>query len=301
MGHLVLRHGIGAQSDDVNIINIAGRQRMLTQLISKDVLLIERGGLSGTTALADLRSALRAFEEAQWKLEGGAYAAKRSPTLIGMYRRLQPELRSFVTTAHTIVNEAASMPVGQLAQGIDTLVASGGSIVSQMDTIVGQYAAESRERVIQTTVIANGLLLSTLSVLAIEGWLIFHPIVRRVMRSEFQLRTYAAELQNANRLLTELATIDSLTGVKNRRAFVEAFDAALASSRRYGHPCSLVLLDVDEFKAFNDAFGHLAGDTVLRRVAEILGAQIRISDCVARYDGEEFAIILPNTDRARSS
>ena len=104
------------------------------------------------------------------------------------------------------------------------------------------------------------------------------------------------ELAEANDALNHLAAIDGLTGVKNRRAFGEALDHEIAATRRSARPLSLILLDVDHFKAFNDEFGHPEGDGVLRAVAATITASARANDTVARYGGEEFVVVLPDTD-----
>jgi diguanylate cyclase (GGDEF)-like protein/PAS domain S-box-containing protein len=117
-------------------------------------------------------------------------------------------------------------------------------------------------------------------------------------RYEDQLFDYQVELERTNAKLRELAVTDGLTRVKNRAAFNERLTEAFDRSVRYGHPLSVVLMDVDHFKAFNDTFGHPAGDAVLRQVARCLEETARTTDVVARYGGEEFAIILPDTDFA---
>ena len=106
------------------------------------------------------------------------------------------------------------------------------------------------------------------------------------------------ELEKANRQLEALATLDGLTGIKNHRAFQEKLEEEAARSVRYGTPLSLVMLDVDHFKQYNDAFGHPAGDEVLKEVARLLGEGSRDTDVVARYGGEEFVALLPQTDSA---
>jgi diguanylate cyclase (GGDEF)-like protein len=118
-------------------------------------------------------------------------------------------------------------------------------------------------------------------------------IAQRILQVHETLRW-----QNAR--LVELATTDELTGVKNRRRFREDIEAHLALAMRQHLPLSLVMLDVDHFKKFNDAFGHQAGDQVLRRVAGILREGVRLHDVVARYGGEEFVILLPATDANRA-
>lgn len=103
-------------------------------------------------------------------------------------------------------------------------------------------------------------------------------------------------LLDANDKLEALATHDPLTGAKNRRAFDEKLAEEWSRAARYGTPLSLVMMDVDKFKLYNDSFGHQAGDEVLRKVARAVAAGIRGTDFFARYGGEEFALILPNTD-----
>lgn len=98
--------------------------------------------------------------------------------------------------------------------------------------------------------------------------------------------------------LRSLAFLDGLTGVANRRRFDEYLDAEWRRARRSKAPLSLILGDIDNFKHYNDHYGHQAGDTCLQTVAKALsGALKRAQDLVARYGGEEFACVLPDTDQ----
>jgi diguanylate cyclase (GGDEF)-like protein len=99
------------------------------------------------------------------------------------------------------------------------------------------------------------------------------------------------ELQKANTALSELAITDGLTGLKNHRHFREILEEAFACSARENTLCSVILLDVDRFKQYNDTYGHPAGDDVLRIVSKILQQNARSYDVVARYGGEEFVIL----------
>jgi diguanylate cyclase (GGDEF) domain len=102
-------------------------------------------------------------------------------------------------------------------------------------------------------------------------------------------------------LLRNNADTDTLTGLANRRAFDEALARLLHGQREHDAMFSLLMLDLDRFKNYNDDFGHLAGDEVLRITGHLLGAALRPSDLAARYGGEEFALLLPHTDAAQAS
>ena len=93
----------------------------------------------------------------------------------------------------------------------------------------------------------------------------------------------------------QAASVDALTGIHNRRWALESFPRAIARCERDGEPLCLVIADIDLFKNFNDRFGHLAGDAVLRGVARQLADGLRAQDLIARYGGEEFAILLPHS------
>ncbi|MBK7450755.1 MAG: sensor domain-containing diguanylate cyclase [Anaerolineales bacterium] len=96
--------------------------------------------------------------------------------------------------------------------------------------------------------------------------------------------------------LERLATIDSLTGVFNRRQLASLATVELERAHRYGHPTSVVMLDIDFFKKINDTYGHVTGDSVLAGLAQLLTEIARTSDLVARFGGEEFVLILPETN-----
>ncbi|MFJ7567758.1 diguanylate cyclase [Herminiimonas sp. NPDC097707] len=111
------------------------------------------------------------------------------------------------------------------------------------------------------------------------------------------LRESQQQLQITNLELQRLTNTDGLTGIANRRYFDDYLSAEWKRARRDQKPLSLLLLDVDDFKSYNDHYGHVAGDMVLKTVASSLGTcAMRSADLYARFGGEEFAVILPDTD-----
>ena len=107
------------------------------------------------------------------------------------------------------------------------------------------------------------------------------------------------QLAAANSQLARLSTTDELTGVANRRRFDEALASEWQRGARQGDPVSLLLIDIDHFKLYNDHYGHLAGDECLRRVSRLLGDGVRrAGELVARYGGEEFVVLMPKTGMA---
>ncbi|MFV3126009.1 GGDEF domain-containing protein [Niveispirillum sp. KHB5.9] len=132
-------------------------------------------------------------------------------------------------------------------------------------------------------------------------------VVLRLRRSHLERQRHlldnlvagrTSELRHALAALERLAGMDPLTEVMNRRRFMEMAAAELARADRTGRPVAVAMLDLDHFKQINDRHGHLAGDEALKLVARQLAKQCRVSDLLARFGGEEFVLLLPETGLA---
>jgi diguanylate cyclase (GGDEF)-like protein len=117
--------------------------------------------------------------------------------------------------------------------------------------------------------------------------------LRRVLRERRITKERALMLSR----LQELAITDSLTTLYNSRCFYKQLDSEIDRSRRYNHPITLLFLDIDHFKHYNDTYGHLEGDKVLARFGKVIKSCLRKMDTAYRYGGEEFTVILPETSR----
>ncbi len=122
-----------------------------------------------------------------------------------------------------------------------------------------------------------------------------HVALQQQQLAEVTLQSSQRMLESANTQLLQQSLTDPLTSLGNRRAFEIALDREFQRSRRSKAPLSLLMLDIDFFKSFNDNYGHVQGDEVLRRIGSLIRACSRESDMTARYGGEEFVIILPDT------
>lgn len=111
----------------------------------------------------------------------------------------------------------------------------------------------------------------------------------------YEFNSMAAKLERSQGDLIEMATHDVLAGLCNRREFYRRIKEEIGRATRYDHPFSLMMIDIDGFKRINDLFGHQADDKILRSIADMIAKQVRPIDQAARYGGDEFTVILPET------
>ncbi|MGB5353588.1 MAG: GGDEF domain-containing protein, partial [Woeseia sp.] len=163
--------------------------------------------------------------------------------------------------------------------------------------VVAYYLLKPEEAVAATgvTLLAMVPILST----QVDVFAIATVTITMIMTSVFAY-AFAALTRSQRQQLMDLATCDPLTGAGNRRALTQKMAEVIANRDRTSSPASLIILDLDHFKAINDDFGHGVGDQILTRLAEIINLRIRVTDSLYRIGGEEFVIVVDgqNIDRA---
>ncbi len=244
--------------------------------------------LGDQTARAAIVSAITAFETAHDSLvadiravpPNSASAQALQTLYFGPGPGLDGQTRDFIADARLVATLPPDDPAVPAALA-RVFAAARAPLLDGLNRVVSIHQAESERRLMGLEYLQWTILGIVLLTLTIEAMVIFRPMIRRII-------SYTSELMY-------LASVDPLTGSANRRSFVEQSQAEIARAERYGRPLSILMLDVDRFKAINDTYGHEAGDKVLRAIGATLRASLRPTDIVGRLGGEEFAILLVET------
>lgn len=197
---------------------------------------------------------------------------------------LDDAVRAFINTARSFV-DPAQHGAEHAYRWLETNAHD--RLQPRLIASLSNFERKAQQRVERLRTAQEVVLVMLLVALVLQAVFVFRPLV-------LQTRHYAAHLYR-------LATSDDLTGLASRRHFIETAERDLKMARRAGKRIAAIVLDLDHFKAINDARGHAIGDAVLRRFGEIVTALLRQSDLVGRTGGEEFAILLPDTDLAGAS
>ena len=294
---------LNRQEKDAGVISTAANQILLSQQITEAARELEVG--NGAIAAGTLKDSLNQLTRTHVDLLFGdeqvGIPDDLSLTLGELYTSLEPHYASFVRRASGILVLAESsleLPHMQ----VEELAAEAELFETAMGTIVFRYQTEAEARVANLRVLEYGLLSLTVIVLIVEGLFLFRPAATATRRRwEEQLASHLSEREDDQRRLSYLARFDPLTGLINRFMFGDRLQNAIARARRDGGLVSLMFLDLDEFKAVNDRFGHTTGDEVLREVADRLKNAVRESDTVARIGGDEFTIVLEGNQRVEDA
>jgi diguanylate cyclase (GGDEF)-like protein len=291
--HFMLDEVITEQNSTGKIVNVSGQQRMLSQRASMFAVDYLQSGSANSKRLSI--AAIEKMKDNHAFLLSSHYAALErgepsplSTTLQDMYFSPPSDVDKKIVIFEQEITQALSGKGGELSVDFedDALVflqMAESDLLAPLHNIVGQYERESLDKVNDLRLAQNVVLGIIILTILIEAFFIFRPMVDKVSR-------YASKLQRD-------ANFDYLSGLLNRRAFQIIAQQSIAASHRYNRQLSLIMLDIDFFKRINDSYGHEVGDSAIKHVSNILKAESRESDCVARIGGEEFVLLLPDTDR----
>lgn len=294
--YAIMDEVVHAQLDRAMLLARGGRQRVLVQraaLLSQQ-LVDARDPARRSVVRSELQRtgrALRAAHDSLIGLRGGSPgAAWMQRVYLEDFPRIESEIRSYLRN----VDDLSAAPDSALTTGNAdfraVVRAASGGTSWVLDELVGRLIEGTESEIRHMHAVAIGTLLATAVFLALVGGFIFEPMVRRILRKR-------RVLVRVNETLSRLSAQDALTSVGNRRAFEERIGEEWLRAFRNGTHLSLLMIDIDHFKAYNDRYGHPAGDECLKLLTRDFQARLRRpADFLARYGGEEFAILLPETD-----
>ena len=303
-GQVAVQSALTKPSEGAQIAAGVEGQRTLGQKLALTALAVQAAETPQVRAARaeELRRTADEWETAERRLASGhaaRWAAAETP-----HQAMLAAARSLLAS----LPPDGSRQKPDLYRDITPLLQNEKPYLETMDAVVAAYEQDAKAQFQSLRQIEAGLLAVTLLALLAQGALVFGPgQVRRTIDAQREMEGHQADqeaaLAEADRqiaemqnLLANLSTMDALTGLRNHRAFQEQLEAELGRSLRHDRPLSLLLIDVDRFKSYNEAYGHPNGDRALKRIAGVLKENARTSDIPARFGGEEFAVILTETD-----
>lgn len=288
-----LQYNIETQKNSALMINRSGKQRMLTTVIALKGSQIASNSTGGSqeTAKKELLSAVEELQNNHIELVLSSIPEVHD-IYFGPAASLDKQVFQYIENAVFFSNIPNSKRNEQEIYVETILVPASGQLMKSLDEVTYRFQLENERKTFQLQRIGQMSLFFGLLVLLLQGLYIFRPMIRTIEHEK-------KALINLNQELDKQANTDGLTGVANRRHLNEFIQRECARAARENTTIAVIMVDIDFFKAYNDTYGHLAGDECLKQIAQQLKSSIkRPADLVARYGGEEFAIVLPNTDLA---
>ncbi|MFC3122796.1 diguanylate cyclase [Agaribacter flavus] len=270
------------------LINISGQQRMLSQRSTLLTIEYIRNSIPDTREQA-IQAQEKMLQNLAFLLSGNISAPPKylvlSDTLRTFYYDKPHDVKNrvhfFIDTQVELLNNEA-LSNDQITTKVDFIQAEKDALLNSLDMLVQQYEKESAKTFASLYNQQRTVIFILIITVLLEGFLIFRPALRKY--------------QSLNRKLKTDAYHDTLTKLANRHGLNEFGEAQLKLVKEEDKECSVILCDIDRFKAINDKYGHVVGDNTLVQFSQIVVETVRHIDFVARFGGEEFIIVLPDTN-----
>ena len=292
LSQLVVQAALAGGRDDGRLINIAGRQRMLSQQIARTALQIadESDPFVRAARVSELDAAVRLWKKSHEGLIRGPdqlFHHGNSREALALYAKIEPYFRGIIAAASQLEAAAADPLVarGELRNAALVIVSDASSFLGGMNEITYLYDRESRERVNAIRLLELAFLALTLATLAAVALLIFRPAERKIDLGYRRIRSTLG-------LLEERAFRDGMTGLFNRSAGLLILEREIQRAVRSRAALVVCFIDIDGLKAVNDSLGHETGDDLILSFAAIVRESIRAEDAAFRYGGDEFVAVL---------
>ncbi|KHK03911.1 GGDEF domain-containing protein [Desulfovibrio sp. TomC] len=299
ISYTLFRHIMGTIDRAAAIIAISGSQRLLTQRVLAQCLLLSAADddENRRDIQQRLKQAVAALvanhEHLLADLDAPGSLAASSPELRAIYFKppydLDKGMQLFIKNTRAFIDSDATRPSLADPSFLNLLAFGENELLRDLNAVIRQYQQLAASRLAVLRRLEAGAAGTVLAILIASGLFIFRPMVRRICADR-------ESLQGANEALAELAVTDQLTGAYNRLKFNEVMTRQVNRSARYHEPLSVVMFDIDHFKAVNDTYGHGAGDDMLRELSHRVDGATRGVDWLFRYGGEEFVVAAPQTN-----
>lgn len=298
--YAAMDHLVKAQQDRARYLEQSAQQRnwlQRTALLSQQLIDTKNDSIRAALR-TELRASARAMLESHNALAHSGRGLGRLVNLTPKMRQIffgsalrhERNIHQYVAHAYWLSTQPEAALGARNPHYRHIIEAASGETSQILDVVANRLVQTTEGDIRQIRSIALFMLMGTLVGIVLVGTVIFEPMVRKIHRNR-------RLLEEANRALTRLSALDGLTGAANRRHFEKRIDEEWRRAQRDGRRLALLMIDIDHFKAYNDRYGHQAGDECLKLIARDCKARLRRpADFLARYGGEEFAIVLPDTD-----
>jgi len=291
--HFVLDSVIEQQSQTGNLVNKSGQQRMLSQRASMFTIEYETSGSKeakkfAESAIIQMNSNHDALLKEHYEAVNKGIESPLSDELLALYFKPPSQIDKQVDIFSELISSSLEQDpttINQESEQVhqEFLTMARAPLLAALNAALEQYERESIEKINRLKFVQQVILVVVILTILLQALFVFRPMVARISQ-------FAARLQYE-------ANYDHLSGLYNRRAFFRIAENLLQSLRKKGKISSIVLFDIDSFKAINDNYGHDIGDIVIHKLAELFKSQLRKFDILSRLGGEEFILFLPETNQ----